>query len=96
MHIEVNNSGKSAGFGYVELASPALAVALLQRLGARDVPVVGRPLRLAAYSEAINHRNPDGSRKRRVRGKKVKKDKPSGGGGGARGGNRRDDGDEED
>jgi hypothetical protein len=69
VHIEVNNNGKPAGFGYVEFASVAVAAKAGSEAGVSTLPdgalsMAGRPLRLLAYTHDHNYRNPDGSRKR--------------------------------
>ncbi len=66
VHVEVNNNGKPAGFGYVEFKTTSSVDAAVKSVksSAASVELAGRPLRLQAYTSDLNYRNPDGSRKR--------------------------------
>ena len=70
VHLETNNSGKPAGFAYVEFSDQAAASAALRATAAAGGRLVldGRQLSLQAYTAASNYRNPDGSRRKRAKG----------------------------
>ena len=67
VHLETNNSGRPAGFGYVEFETPAAAAAARATTG---LTLDGRDLSLAAYTADANYRNADGSRKREKKARK--------------------------
>ena len=64
-HLETNNSGKPAGFAYVEFGSAAAAAAARAATG--TLALGGRSLSLAAYTPEANYRKPDGSRAKRAK-----------------------------
>ena len=69
VHIEHNNNGRSAGFGYVEFSSTAGVAGAVRAAAAvgesgSALALGGRELRIVPYTKDLNYRNPDGSRKR--------------------------------
>lgn len=74
VHLEVNNNGRPAGFGYAEFAAAAGASEAVRAAssGSEELQLGGRALRVLPYTDELNYRRPDGSRKREKKGSEPK------------------------
>jgi RNA recognition motif. (a.k.a. RRM, RBD, or RNP domain) len=64
VHFEVNNNGTRAPIAYVELSSKSEVDRVLERARSSPLRLNERDLKVLPYSDALNYRRPDGSRRR--------------------------------